>query len=50
MPSQKIILQGVTKDNHLTSVKQILAIQNPRPTGVTELGRMLLEYIELPDD
>jgi len=29
MPSQKIILQGVTKDNHLTAVKQILAIPNP---------------------
>ena len=26
------------------------SIKNARPTGVTELGRVLLEYIEVPDN
>lgn len=40
--------------NHINELglvnMQTSAIHNARPTGVTELGRMLLDYIEVPED
>lgn len=53
MPSKKILLQGVTKDNHITAVKQVLSVPNLDTVlicaaFVSEGGILLLEDSLVP--